>query len=791
MQRRFAGAALLAVGLGLAATIPAWAVITRLTPLRDVLGEAQIIFTAKVESLDTARPGLVLMVDEALKGKAPFARVPVALKGDREAERAKHTPQLLKRLAPKLSVVVFVLQRDKEYTAFAYSNGTWFQMTGEQTDDGPRWRFTHCEPYLRKTFKGPTTDLRQVIADVLAGKTKPPEPDDKEKPGLGPEVEEAKPGDREKPPGNAAGPPIAGGPLFAVIPTVGAPVLALLAMLFPALFGGLMLVLRRWMAGLSVLSLNSTLYLVQSWLAPSLLNSWWGTPQALWLIMAAVTLLGLWWAWRRHVREPAFRTPGRGEVLTLITASLGCVIAAFWMPHALAQPDLWDKVLVMFAVGLWIAALHSCYLRWVAARHKEPRPGLPGEGALLWGMLAVGVGLAGTFQGESAGTADEGSYRVVWRFKPPTERWWIASSPRIDGERVYIAVVLHSSFKPSGALYCLDRSGKVLWVFNDGGRMKDVFSSPCVADGKVYIGEGMHQSQDCNLYCLNAETGKKVWEFQTASHTESSPTVADGKVYCGAGDDGLYCLDAASGKVKWHLEGLHVDANPLVVGGRVYAGSGHNGKQEQAYLDTVLFCLDAQTGKEHWRIPTDFSVWGQPALDRGQLIVGLASGDFMDPGDRPGGAVLCVDAAGGQRLWRCDLPDGVLGRVAVDVDRVYFGCRDGRCYAADRKEGVVRWKTDLGSGVVTSPVLVSGPGEGKALYVATRGGRLARLDAASGSQTWAFEVQADAEQEPVVFSSPAVVSEKDKGDRRRIYFGAALGDFSRGILYCLEDAGKP
>jgi outer membrane protein assembly factor BamB len=791
MQRRFAWAAVLAAGLGLAAWLPAWAVITRLTPLRDVLGDSQIIFTAQVESLDPSRPGMILTVDETLKGKVPFARVPVALKGHREAERVKQTQQLLKRLAPKLPLVVFVLQRDREYTAFAYTNGTWFQMTGTQTDDGPRWAFTHCEPYLRKTFKGPTAELRQVVADVLAGKAKPPEPDKKEKPGLGPEVETAKPADDAKSPGNAGGPPIAGGPLFAVIPTVGAPVLALLAMLFPALFGGLMLVLRRWMAGLSVLSLNSTLYLVQSWLAPSLLNSWWGTPQALWLAMAAVTLLGLWWAWRRQLREPAFRTPGREEIFTLVAASLGCGIAALWLPHALAQLDLWGKTLFMFAVGLWVATLHSCYLRWVAGRRKEPRPGLPGEGALLWGMLAVGVALAGSFQADTPPAAEEGPYRVVWRFKPPVERCWIASSPRADGERVYIAAVFPSTFKPGGALYCLGRAGKVLWVFNDGGKMKDVFSSPCVADGKVYIGEGMHQSQDCKLYCLDAATGKKLWEFQTASHTESSPTVAGGKVYFGAGDDGLYCLDAGDGKPKWHLEGLHVDANPLVIGGRVYAGSGHNGKQEQAYLETVLFCLDAETGKEHWRIPTEHSVWGQPTLDGGRLFVGLASGDFLDPSDKPGGVVLCVDAASGRRLWRCDLADGVLGRVAVDAECVYFGCRDGRCYAADRKEGVVRWKTDLGSPIVTSPVLAGGPGEGKSLYVATRGGRLVKLDAATGNPTWAFEAQADTGQEPVVFSSPAVVPEKDRGDRRRIYFGCALGEFNRGVLYCLEDAGKP
>ena len=96
--------------------------------------------------------------------------------------------------------------------------------------------------------------------------------------------------------------PSAGGRLFAVIPTVlvGGP-LAILAMLFPAVFGGLMLVLRRWMAALSVLSLCSTLYVLYAWCGPRLAGSWWGTPLALWLTMTIVNLLGILWAWRRHL----------------------------------------------------------------------------------------------------------------------------------------------------------------------------------------------------------------------------------------------------------------------------------------------------------------------------------------------------------------------------------------------------------------------------------------------------------------------------------------------------------
>jgi hypothetical protein len=202
----------------------------------------------------------------------------------------------------------------------------------------------------------------------------------------------------------------------------------------------------------------------------------------------------------------------------------------------------------------------------------------------------------------------------------------------------------------------------------------------------------------------------------------------------------------------------------------------------------VLFCLDAETGEEHWRVPTDLPVWGMPALDGASLYAGIGNGNFMESAEKPAGAVLCLEAATGKRLWQCDAHDGVLGRVAVDAGGVYFGSRDGCCYAVDRKDGRPRWKQDLGSPVVASPALAEG-GSGSALYVAASGGRVCRLDPLRGGAVeWAFDVGQDTSQNPLLFSTPAVaVSRAAGGERRRLYFGSGLQDFSRGILYCLED----
>ena len=188
MFRRPTGPAAVAAALLLAGPLPA--VIQRLTPLKEVLAAVQYIFVAAVEALDPQRPAAVLAVREDLKGKVPSRRLPLTLVGDREAQREKQAPQLLDRLAPKLELVVFASRRGQRTTAFAFTNGTWFQFTDDPgaTSGEAQFTFTHLEPYLRRTFKGTTAELKRVVADALADRKPPPEPDATEPPGLGPPV---------------------------------------------------------------------------------------------------------------------------------------------------------------------------------------------------------------------------------------------------------------------------------------------------------------------------------------------------------------------------------------------------------------------------------------------------------------------------------------------------------------------------------------------------------------------------------------------------------------------------
>jgi hypothetical protein len=181
MMRFFLSAMLFVTAL-LLLPAAARAVIEVLTPLKLFIDDSSMIVVAKVEKLDPAKHGAVLVIMKQVKGKEMLRRLPINLQGD----KPEQTAELAERLALDLPVVVFVA---KEKLAFGYVNGTWFQLrlTGEGTDS--RGAFTHFEPYLRRTFHGSTDAMTATLTEALAGKSPPPKPDPREKSGIGPKVE--------------------------------------------------------------------------------------------------------------------------------------------------------------------------------------------------------------------------------------------------------------------------------------------------------------------------------------------------------------------------------------------------------------------------------------------------------------------------------------------------------------------------------------------------------------------------------------------------------------------------
>lgn len=375
-------------------------------------------------------------------------------------------------------------------------------------------------------------------------------------------------------------------------------------------------------------------------------------------------------------------------------------------------------------------------------------PPSPSKGAAEWPMFRANL----TRTGAAPAATGPSHAALLWSFSDPQSRVAdYSSSPAVAGGRVYAGCAQASVFDSTGMVYCVDAgTGKRLWQFQTE---KQVFSSPAVAGGKLYVGEGLHVDSSCKLYCLDAATGKKLWALPTKSHTESSPAVVGGKVYFGAGDDGVYCVDAATGKPLWHQGGMHVDISPAVADGRVYLGTGYGKLQALA--------LDARTGRPVWSAPCDLPAWGSPAISGSRVVYGIGNGDFVKSAPSPKGGVWCLDRATGKQVWRTDLPDAVVTAVLAAGDRAYAGCRDGSVYALDLATGKPAWKSPCGG-----PVVASLATDGKDLYAAGGKGQLYRLDLGTGQPSWTLDLAAQTGPDVKLFSSPALAN-------GRLYLGTS------------------
>lgn len=840
----------------------AFAVITAPSPLAKFEGDSVYIIVGKVDKHLPEKPALVVTVIEDIKGKAPFRTLPINLKVADEADFKKNMIEpLLKRFGPDQEIIFFLDpygKGDKSYKTFAFTNGTWFQLQGTQVEkDKAVFSLKSAEPYFRKSFKGTTEELRKLLKDHAAGKAKLPPLNEKEPIGLGPEYEKKKGAAFRVFPSPSASEVIwlflawrsgsdSGGPLFGVIPTlgVGAP-LAILALLFPTVFGGVFVLFRQWLAFITVISLNSTLILLSAWLGPRFRGEWWSTDAVLWIVMTAIAFACLLWAWRRHLdalAAGAAEASRKTELLILLFMTASCLVttAVLWFTNKqISWADAGWTLTVVLTVSILAGTIYRGY-QTVKPQQLFGAPPLTTEGVIL-GTMALGhilfvpaiFGVDVNTQGEASGGSQSGQFagksapvREAWTFQiDPRRKGMYASNPVIDGDALYAS---YSGTNGTATLYRLDRhTGAKVWeFFGKDDDLRQMMSTPCLADGKLYFGEGFHYDKNCHVFCVDAETGEEVWRFKTGGQTESSPTVVNGKVYIGAGNDGVYCLDARDRTNIWRYP--HDDTNKriqrfgggmVVLGDRLYCGTGVDREAKDDKGETATFCLDAATGKPIWKTPAPYPVWSTPIIRDGRIYVTSGNGDVLEDvpaPEKPGGALQCLDLATGKEIWQRTYPNGIIEAPAVDGHRIYFGCRDKHVYCVSRADGKELWKYYLESAIIASPVLdriklrdnppaivIDAPhfaapardGDSNheqtmSVFVATTMGKICCMTPEKGDIVWAYDLT---RRLAVISATPRLlVTRTAEGYRRQLYVGCGVGGavdalLNRPVVYCLED----
>jgi len=456
-------------------------------------------------------------------------------------------------------------------------------------------------------------------------------------------------------------------------------------------------------------------------------------------------------------------------LLPSLLVAMGGVVLALFRPSAVkkALRVAWRLKPQLLAVV--VAFMGARYLLGMLGSQGGAAPAADGTGE-NWPAFRGGPARLGAPPG-TRGPARGG---VNWAFDQEADTFY--SSAAVVGNRVYIASAQKGVFSDRGAIHCLDaESGAVVWTSTDPDDYRATFSSPSVWGRYLVCGEGLHTTEEARIVCLDVSQegrGRLLWQFRTRSHVESSACIYEGRVYIGAGEDGYYCLELSpdeSGEpvLVWHVSGEDfpdAETAPVAHDGRLYVGLGTGGK--------AIVCLDAATGEEIWRVRTPYPVFSPPTVAGGRLFVGMGNGDFInraeDVGLAPAGEVWGIDLADPDRRWTYAVGRTVLGAVAATQDRLFFGSRDGCLYALSH-EGKEVGRRLLGEPIVTSPAYADG-----SVYCVTESGRLYGLDAATLEPVWETALGTGG---PFI-SSPTVAD-------GRVYVGTS----GNGLL-CLGEPGE-
>ena len=329
--------------------------------------------------------------------------------------------------------------------------------------------------------------------------------------------------------------------------------------------------------------------------------------------------------------------------------------------------------------------------------------------------------------------------RVIWRYKLP--EGGVEATAVIASSVVYLGDV-------EGGFHAIDLAkGQPIWTrrFDDCGFL----AAATVHGGRVYIGD-----YNGLVRALEASSGKLLWQVDIESEIHAAVNVIDSGIRPSDGggvrllvttESGqLVSLNADTGKRVWEFR---IEAPlrcwPLVAGGRVFL----------AGCDERLHAVDATSGKEIAGVDIDGPTGSTPALLGARIFFGTESGTFYS-----------IDISSMETDWQypaahssqTESRHAVRTAAAACQSAVIYGDQGKQVHALDPSSGKPLWHIGVRSRVESSPVIV-----GDRVFVATGRGRILSLAIDSGDTRWHFDAGGRFSASPAVADSKLVIGNED------------------------------
>lgn len=344
------------------------------------------------------------------------------------------------------------------------------------------------------------------------------------------------------------------------------------------------------------------------------------------------------------------------------------------------------------------------------------------------------------------GGADEPSVEQAatlmeaWRFE--SQDGDFTGTPVIAGGMVVVGSY-------GGTVFALDaESGDLRWSRDlrpgaGGERAPTINGSAAIADGRVYV--PVADVDTPRLVALRLSDGGLLWDrvidTQRDSDVFGSPVVWRGSVYIGVSAlfgelndpdvrvrGALVALDARNGARRWKTftvppgtDGGSVWTTPAIdpATGRLYVGTGNAYHEPAVETTDAILAIDARSGRilDHFQA-TPNDVWNGttnllagPDHDFGasaNLLTGPDGRKLVGEGQKSG-TYWALDRATMEPVWETltgpgGVVGGVIGSTAYDGERIYGpDTPGGEIWALDR-EGSFQWLSADGGPIRFGPV---------------------------------------------------------------------------------------
>ena len=163
-----------------------------------------------------------------------------------------------------------------------------------------------------------------------------------------------------------------------------------------------------------------------------------------------------------------------------------------------------------------------------------------------------------------------------------------------------------------------------------------------------------------------------------------------------------------------------LNSDTPVVNGRLFVVGGHPLAQDASAAQGYVYALDAKTGRVLWMQTTPNTVYAEPIVSQGRVLIGVGNGHFSDlrgtpslsttsvRGTGPGG-VYAYRATTGWPLFEFGTPGSDQASSSVVGDRVYVASGSRELYVLNLGTGQLLWQVNLGHYVSrSSPRIVDG-----------------------------------------------------------------------------------